>query len=57
MITALKTDNFLDAEAILLSGLYIDAPYGETDEKGLSSTAGSTLLHAAVDLNVCSVLR
>ena len=51
MIAAVKTDNYLDAEAILLNGLYVDTPYGSAGGSGLSEATGSTFLHAAATLN------
>ena len=46
MLRAVREDNFLDAEALLLAGLYTNATF-EVDESRPQLREGSTLLHAA----------
>ena len=46
MLRAVREDNFLDAEALLLAGLYTNATF-EVDESRPQPREGSTLLHAA----------
>ena len=46
MFRAVREDNFLDAEALLLAGLYANATF-KVDESSPELREGSTLLHAA----------
>ena len=51
MLHAMRTDNSIDAEALILAGLYVNATYGEKDIQSLPKSDRSTLLHAAAALN------
>ena len=58
MFRAIKEDNPLDAEALLLSGLYANATF-EVDKSRPQLKKGSTLLHAAAvfDAPLCAEAR
>ena len=59
MLHAMRTDNSLDAEALILAGLYVNTTYGEKDVPSLPKSDRSTLLHAAAALNAgrCAQVR
>ena len=51
MLRAIRTDNSLDAEALILAGLCVNTTYGKKNDPSLPKPDRSTLLHAAVALN------
>ena len=47
----MRSDNSIDAEALILAGLHVNATYGQKDVQSLPKSDRSTLLHAAAALD------